>query len=57
MKTVLEDVEFTAKAYPKALAAYENENGASVVMMPEDCYSIGTKKRIYYVVEGGVCSD
>ena len=27
MKTVLEDVEFTAKAYPKALAAYENENG------------------------------
>lgn len=42
MKTVLEDLEFTAKAYPKALAAYENENGASVVMMPEDCYSIGT---------------
>lgn len=42
MKTVLEDVEFTAKAYPKALAAYENENGASVVMMPEDCNSIGT---------------
>lgn len=40
--SVLEDVEFTAKAYPKALAAYENENGASVVMMPEDCYSIGT---------------
>ena len=42
MKTVLEDVEFTANTYPKALAAYENENGASVVMMPEDCYSIGT---------------
>ena len=42
MKTVLEDLEFTAKAYPKALAAYENENGASVVMMPKDCYSIGT---------------
>lgn len=40
--SVLEDVAFTAKAYPKALAAYENENGASVVMMPEDCYSIGT---------------
>lgn len=35
-----EDVSFTAEAYPKALSIFENENDASVVMMPDDCYSI-----------------